>query len=238
MQQLVQLLRPEAAGDTRPSARARHEHHVGAGQVGQLGPAALLGQPGEPEAERLDDEQQPAARPQHPAQLGRGHLGRQRHRQHARLGQDGVDALVRQPVQRPRVGPHLAAPARPAPSCPRRPARARPRARRRPAGRRAGPGRRTGRGPAPGAVGAQSASCRAATSVVEGPVRRGQVGQRGRGLRREGGQQGLLERRHEQAVREGVLRSVAGTVVVLLGRAGAAGQVRHMGHLALVPSGP
>ena len=107
--QKQRVIEPSSSGTSTTSAR-RH--------VGELGPAALVGQPGQAQAQRVDGEQQPAARAQH-----RGAAARRspppRGTSTARATRRAPRSTLRvgQPGQRPAVG---AAPAAPAPGRRRR----------------------------------------------------------------------------------------------------------------------
>ena len=103
-QQVAELADPEAAGDR--AVRPGDEHHFRMRQVGEPGPAALSGEDGHAEHQRVDAGEQLPARPEHPGDLGGEVLGHQLPGQRPILGDDCVHTAGGEKGQAGWLGDH------------------------------------------------------------------------------------------------------------------------------------
>jgi hypothetical protein len=88
------VVRPEAPGDG--AVRPWHEHDLGVGQVGELGPVTLLGEEGHPQHQRVHAGEDPPGRPEDTRDVRDQGLGGQLPGQGPVFGDHAVSAAVGQ----------------------------------------------------------------------------------------------------------------------------------------------
>ena len=102
-EQFGEVVGGEAAGVAAGVRRIGHQDDVGRRRVRQFRPPVLLGEPREPQHQRIRGRQQPPTRAQDARDVAQRVLGRQAVGQRAAFGDDGVDALGANPGQAARV---------------------------------------------------------------------------------------------------------------------------------------